>query len=139
MDNLLLIWVVLTLLIGLVIGLVLGGIIARWKFRSIVPEIRKDAVQRSRAILAGQFSEQLAPYLPDFPYSPNEVKFLGRPVDFIVFRGSDERNIEEIVFLEIKSGRSALSDTERSLKNAVEDGRVRWELYRIPEKLTRSK
>jgi predicted Holliday junction resolvase-like endonuclease len=33
-------------------------------------EARKDAVKRSRSILSGNFSEQIAPYFPDFNHSP---------------------------------------------------------------------
>ena len=98
--------------------------VARIQLERLIPAIRKDAVDRSRAVLTGQFSEQLAPYFPDFPYSPNEVRFLGKPVDFIVFRGCDSDAVSEVVFLEVKSGRSRLNATERSLKQAVLAGRV---------------
>ena len=53
----------------------------------LMPEHRKDAISRSRAVLGGQFSENLAPFLPDFPYKPNECSFLGKPIDFVVFKG----------------------------------------------------
>jgi hypothetical protein len=33
-------------------------------------------VQRSRSVLRGVSAEQLAPYLPTFPFSPTEVKFI---------------------------------------------------------------
>ena len=48
---------------------------------------RKAAIARSRQIIGGNFSEQLAPYLPDFPYDPTEARFIGKPVDFLVFSG----------------------------------------------------
>jgi len=34
---------------------------------------------KSRAVLGGQFSEQLAPFLPDFKYLPTECRFVGKP------------------------------------------------------------
>lgn len=76
--------------------------------------------------------EQVAPYLPDFPCHPQDVRFLGKPVDFVAFSGSNENNIDEIVFIEVKSGDSALSAAERSIRQAIIDGRVRWVEYRIP-------
>ena len=103
-----------------------------------LPSHRKDAIMKSRAVLGGQFSEQLAPYLPNFNYLPTECRFLGKPVDFIVFKGMDERNITEVVFVEAKSGRSKLSPQEKSLKETIEKKKVRWEEYRIPEELTRN-
>ena len=37
------------------------------------PEAKKAAVQRSRSVLGGMFAEQLAHYLPNFPFSPTEA------------------------------------------------------------------
>ena len=53
------------------------------------PEAKKAAVRRSRSVLGGTFAEQLAPYLPNFPFSPTEAKFIGAPIDFLVFKGVD--------------------------------------------------
>ena len=74
-----------------------------------LPSYRKDAISQSRAILGGQFSEQLAPFLPGFKYSPTECRFMGKPIDLLVFRGMDKKDIDEVVFVEVKSGKSKLS------------------------------
>ncbi|MCG2825081.1 MAG: hypothetical protein L6265_00650 [Thermoplasmatales archaeon] len=100
-----------------------------WK-KEYEKSIRKDAVERSRAVLGGKFSEQLAPYLPDFNYDPTEVRFIGSPVDFIVFKGTSTKEPEEIVFVEVKTGKSELSENERKIKEIVENKKVRWEMYR---------
>ena len=57
-----------------------------------LPEAKKAAVQRSRSVLGDMFAEQLAPYLPDFPFSPTEAKFIGAPIDFLVFKGMDAQH-----------------------------------------------
>jgi len=130
-------------LIGIIVAYFVGfklGAFKRDKYwQDEIPEHRKDAVMRSRSVLSGQFSEQLAPYLPDFAYAPTECKFLGKPIDFIVFKGLDEKNVQEVVFVEVKSGKSKLSSQEKTLKETIEKKRVRWEEYRIPEDLTRNK
>ncbi len=101
-----------------------------------IPDIKKDSIERSRASLGGQFSEQLAPYLPNFKYKPTECKFLGKPIDLIVFSGLDEKAVTEIVFVEVKSGSSELNTVQRKIRDAVKEGRVRWDEYRIPKELT---
>ena len=122
------------------VSLGLGAKIARlsrdkfWEEQMV--QERKDAVMRSRSVLGGQFSEQLAPYLPDFPFSPTECRFLGKPIDFIVFKGMDDKKIEEIVFVETKSGKSRLSSQEKGLKEAIEKRKVSWKEYRVPEGVT---
>lgn len=101
-----------------------------------IPGIKKDSIERSRASLGGQFSEQLAPYLPNFKYKPTECKFLGKPVDLLVFEGLDEKDVREIVFVEVKSGGSELNTVQRKIRDTVKEGRVRWDEYRIPKELT---
>ncbi|MGA9266680.1 MAG: Holliday junction resolvase-like protein [Rhodomicrobium sp.] len=102
------------------------------------PEAKKAAVQRSRSVLSGMFAEQLAPYLPDFPFSPTEAKFIGAPIDFLVFKGLDDQRIEEVIFVEVKSGSARLNHNEHSLKDAIINKRVRWHEYRVPTAITHS-
>ena len=70
---------------------------------------RKDSVDKSRSTLKGKIAEQLAPLLPGFPYLPADARFLGSPIDYIVFKGisnSGEAHLDpedlEIVLLEVK-------------------------------------
>jgi predicted Holliday junction resolvase-like endonuclease len=99
-----------------------------------IRRIRSDAVKRSRAVLGGQMVEQVAPFLPGFPCNPADVRFVGKPVDFIGFPGAAEgKPVEEVLFIEVKSGSSALSKREREIKDAVNGGRVRYVEYREPE------
>lgn len=141
MTLVLVLFLVIAFAVGCYLGFKLGTRYARTlvkrEFEDMIPSIRKDAIEKSRSVLTGQFSEQLAPYLPDFPFNPNEARFIGKPVDFIVFRGLDERSVSEIVFVEVKSGKSKLNTNERSLKDAVVTGKVSWYEYRIPGELTR--
>jgi predicted Holliday junction resolvase-like endonuclease len=65
-------------------------------------EIRKDAISRSRSVTVGKVSEQLVPYLPGFGYNPKDARFLGSPVDFLVFDGLDEGELRGLVFVEVK-------------------------------------
>jgi len=127
--------IVILVLIVLYLGYLIGKYIARKQHEDKIPEIRETAVKQSRAVLSGQFSEQIAPYMPDFPYKPTEARFIGKPVDFVVFKGMDDKKIEEVVFVEVKTGQSQLSKTEKTLKEAIENKKVGWVEYRISEKL----
>ena len=74
----------------------------------------------------------MAPWLPGFPFDPSECRFIGKPVDFIVFRGASSGAVEEVVLVEVKTAGASLSGVERSLREAVESGRVTWAEYRPP-------
>ena len=101
-------------------------------------DARRDSVQRSRSTLKGQIAEQMAPLLPGFRYLPADARFLGDPVDYVVFSGytevRDDRREDtalDIVLLEVKQGTSSLSPFQRAIAKAVEEGRVRFEVLRI--------
>ena len=130
-------------LIGLIISYWIGYKFGAFKkdkyWEAELPGHRKDAIMKSRAVLGGQFSEQLAPYLPDFEYLPTECRFVGKPIDFLVFKGMDKKEIEEVVFVEVKSGKSKLSQSEKKLKDAIEKKKVSWREYRIPEDVTKGR
>ena len=120
---------------GLAIGIAIGfflawGYVQFWKAQ-YAESIRGDAVQRSRAITAGKVHEQLIPYLPVFPYNPKDVRFLGSPVDLVVFDGLAAGCVERIVFLEIKTGGAGLTQRERSVRDAVQNYEVEWAELRV--------
>jgi len=93
----------------------------------------RDAVTQSRAVLGGKFTEQMAPYLPEFKYDPTEARFIGSPIDLIVFPGLSRGEPEEIVIMEIKSGlKVQLTPQERKIRQLIEEGMVRWELLQKP-------
>ena len=124
--------VILLFLLGLSFGRRRGRLEAERDLEARVGKEREDAIKRSRAVLAGQAAEQLAPWLPGFPFDPGDCRFIGKPVDFLVFSGSTAGTISEVVFVEVKSGTAGLNKAERSLREAIESGRVRWQEYRAP-------
>lgn len=122
----------LGLYLGLCLGKRSGRIEAERGIEDRLTSERGDAVKRSRAVLGGLAAEQLAPYLPGFPFDPTEVRFVGKPIDFIAFVGSSKGAIEDVAFVEVKSGNASLSSVERSLRDAIAAGKVRWVEYRAP-------
>ncbi|HEY7698915.1 MAG TPA: Holliday junction resolvase-like protein [Vicinamibacteria bacterium] len=119
----------LTLVLLLVIGFLLY-LLFSLKLREA--RIREDALRRSQSVVAGKATEHLAPLLPGFDFDPRDARFLGSPVDFIVFDGLSEGELHEIVFVEVKTGPEAvLSSRERRVRDAVDAGRVRFLEVRI--------
>jgi len=127
---------VLALALGLLIGLLFGLVyVLIWKARHI-GAIRLDAIQRSQAVTIGKVSEQLVPYLPDFPFNPKDARFLGSPVDLVVFDGLDEGQVRRVVFIEVKTGASGLSGRERQVRAAIQARRVEWTELRVPQNVS---
>lgn len=122
-------------LLGLVTGMVIGllaGLVyfLIWKARH-TSAIRQDAVQRSQAVTVGKVSEQLVPLLPGFSFNPKDVRFLGSPVDLVVFDGLNDGTVRQVVFIEVKTGAAGLSPRERQVRDAILEKRVRWDELRL--------
>lgn len=129
--------IILILLLGIMVvlsyfaGKALGK---RYMFeimQDVIEDEKKKALDKSRSVLKGQFSEQLSPFGPDFPGLPSEARFLGAPLDFIIYKGIDNQEVEEIIFVDVKTGKAALNKTQRSIKRAIENKKVRFEVYRV--------
>jgi predicted Holliday junction resolvase-like endonuclease len=90
--------------------------------------IRQDAIQRSQSVTVGKVTEHIVPYLPGFAFNPKDARFVGSPIDLVIFDGlsEGEGNVKSIVFIEIKTGASALSTRERRVRDAIQAGRVQW-------------
>jgi predicted Holliday junction resolvase-like endonuclease len=98
------------------------------KWESDMEQARKSAVNQSRAVLGGKFTEQMVPFFPDFKYDPTEVRFIGSPIDMVVFPGLAKGDPQEIVILEVKTGKSAqLTAVQKKIRQLIEDGMVRWD------------
>ena len=107
-------------------------IIQKISFMKKSRNLRKDAIKRSKAVIGGQVAEQIAPLLPDFPSPLADARFIGKPVDFIAFPGLEKSDkVKEILLIEVKTGNSALSEREKEVRRAVEEGRVKYKEYRI--------
>src|SRR2546422_8948713 len=120
---------------GLLLGIAIGIVIAWlyflvWKLRYSAT-IRAEAVQRSLADTAGKVYEQLVPYLPEFGFNPKDARFLGSPVDLIVFDGLSAGDVRRVVFLEVKTGAAALTVRERQVRAVIEAREVAWAELRL--------
>jgi predicted Holliday junction resolvase-like endonuclease len=98
---------------------------------NLIKRNRKEAVEKSRHILKGQFNEQLSPFRKDFKFRASECRFLGAPIDFVCFEGLDNKQVEKVIFIEVKSGKSQLNQTEKSIKKAIQNKKIEFYEYRI--------
>lgn len=131
--------------IGVILGIVVGaGVTGFFLVRSMLrhsaalKKARETSVRQSDSTIRGRIAEQFAPLLPGFPYTPGDAKFLGDPIDYVVFHGlNDARfgngDVEsiEVVLLDVKYGKSELSTYQRAIARAIEAGRVRFRVIRV--------
>lgn len=81
--------------------------------------------KKSSEVRLGQIAEQLTPFLNNFKYDPKTCQFLGNPIDYVVFSEN------EVVFVEVKTGNSQLSKSQKNIRENINKKRVRFEEVRI--------
>ncbi len=100
--------------------------------RKLIREERKTAVMQSRATRLGKLFERLLPFMKRFTHDPGDIRPLMEPIDYICFDGlTARRHVERITFVEVKSGASEVTKTERSILEAVRRGKVESETWYI--------
>jgi len=125
-------------------GMLLGGIIIYFIFKTVnkaklvlwktreEKQIRKETVKSMRGTIKGKISEQVAPVLKEFPGSIADARFIGSPIDFVVFNGYSNDKIDQIVFVEVKTGEKArLTSVERQVRDCIKQKNVKWQEFRI--------
>jgi predicted Holliday junction resolvase-like endonuclease len=107
------------------------------EYQQTLKVAKNRSVDGSRAVIKGKIAEQLAPILPDFKYLPSDARFIGDPIDYIVFNGYTEIKDNggsdinlEIVILDIKTAQASLSVLQKAIAKAVNSGKVRFEVVR---------
>jgi predicted Holliday junction resolvase-like endonuclease len=112
------------------------------KHQQDIDKARHQSVEQSRHTIKGQIAEQLAPLLPGFPYHPSDCRFIGDPVDYVIFKGySEHKEYQasevteplEIVVIDIKHNRASLSEGQKRIAKTIESRRVRFETIRISD------
>lgn len=81
--------------------------------------------KKSSEVRTGKITEQIAPFLADYPRNPRTARFIGDPIDFVHF---DE---DKVTFVEVKSGKSQLSKKQRGIRDMIKDGKVEFVVYRV--------
>ena len=120
-------WLLISsILLNLILGLLVAYLVSRQR-RAV-----REAVRQSRRSILGQVVEQVVPLMGFFPFNPRDARFLGSPIDFVVFDGLSHGEVRRIVFVEVKTGRGRLNGVERRVRRAVEEGRVEFITVRVP-------
>lgn len=103
-------------------------VLQKWKIENEA-KIRQDAINRSYSVNLGKITEHLVPFHQKFlsQFNPKDARFIGSPIDLIVFDGYADKNEDIHIYLvEIKTGNSKLTETQKRIKKAVIEGRIRW-------------
>lgn len=83
----------------------------------------------TRATNVGNFLELAVPTARDFKWVVPDSKYLGRPIDLLVFNGLSNGKVKSLSFVEVKTGDADLNDHQESVKEAIEKEKVSFKVF----------
>jgi predicted Holliday junction resolvase-like endonuclease len=99
---------------------------------------QRNALDTQRDVLKGKIGEQMAPLFPEFRnrYNPADARFIGSPIDYIIFKNlskvdSAEEAPLEIVFVDVKTGKAGLTKAQQMIERAVSGEKKRVDFYTL--------
>jgi predicted Holliday junction resolvase-like endonuclease len=81
--------------------------------------------KQSQSVKYGQLTEQWLPFSKNFPFDSQNFRFIGKPIDGLSFES------DKVVFVEFKTNKSQLSDSQKRVKELVKDKKVEWFELRV--------
>jgi predicted Holliday junction resolvase-like endonuclease len=96
-------------------------LIRRYRLLYLGEKQRKASI----SVKHGKFLEHYVPWIKKiFPYDPSKFRFIGNPIDGVLF------DKDKIVFMEFKTGKSGLNETQKKIKFLVKNKKVEWKEVR---------
>ncbi len=73
----------------------------------------------------GRMTEQFMPFMENYPYEPQNFRFIGSPIDGVQFEK------DKIILVEFKAGGHPLTNVQKDVKELVNKGKVEFKEFRI--------
>jgi len=90
----------------------------------------KKAQITTKAVNIGKILEKVLPTMKDFKWTVPDSKFLGDPIDLIVFNGLSVNKVKSINFIEVKSGKARLNNHQKAIRDAIEEHKVSYKVFK---------
>jgi len=94
-------------------------------------ELRKKSIERGRRKVEKIVFNSLQDGFMKTNYNPYDVKAILHPVDFVVFNGMTNGNIEDISFLSKQTNNRELTLLRDSVQDTIKNKRYDWEVARV--------
>ena len=91
----------------------------------------KTSEERALSTGLGKVMQNVLPHFKDFnrQVTMEDCRFIAAQLDIIVFEGASTNNIKNITFMDAKTGKAPLQKNQKQIRDAVNDGKVRSELF----------
>ncbi|SVB88326.1 uncharacterized protein METZ01_LOCUS241180 [marine metagenome] len=90
------------------------------KLHSQEGEMREKSRERGRKRVVSTVLKSMDDYFSKKKYNPYDIKPIIHPVDFVIFNGDHDKQVNEVVFLSKKSKNPNLAALQKSVDECVE-------------------
>lgn len=116
----------MTLEIKIILILIILTILLFYLWRKSNQSLRDVYFQKkSLASKYGKMTEQFMPFLSNYPYDPQNFRFIGTPIDGIQFEN------DKIIFIEFKTAGSHFSPRQQSIRQSIIAKKISFEEIRL--------
>ena len=124
MDPLMTFWIFLIgIIVGVIFAITLIHKAAVYPLHKKIDELTSENETLQSTLSKGK--EKLASYKNKYPYSIENFRFIGNPIDGIQFEN------DQILFVKIKSEEAKLTIKQNQIKKLIKEGKVRWFEFKI--------
>ena len=99
------------------------------KLEKKIKQATEKNVVTTRTTNVGNFLELAVPAAKDFKWVVPDSKYLGRPIDLLVFNGLSNGNVKSLSFVEVKTGNADLNEHQESVRDAIEARKVSYKVF----------
>jgi len=100
------------------------------EFTRQVTQITERTAKTAAAVNIGKSLEKILPMAKDFKWVVPDTKFLGDPIDLLIFNGLSEGKVESLSFVEVKSGSARLNTHQKAIRDAIMEHRVSYGVFK---------
>lgn len=101
------------------------------RFEEKEQRMREEAIERGRKKVSVIIKKSMDPRFSKMEFNYYDIKLLMHPVDFVVFDGLNDDNIQEIMFLSKTTSNPNLSALRKLVKKAIETENYSWQVARV--------
>jgi predicted Holliday junction resolvase-like endonuclease len=101
------------------------------KFADEEDKIRKEAAERGRTKVPEIVRQSMDTQFAKLNYDPYDIKPLLHPVEFAIFDGMNNGDIDNVILLSRISSNPSLQSLQKSVAKAIDDKLYDWKVARV--------
>ena len=92
-------------------------------------KLKNEIIMKAREKLPALVRKALSSQIVNSKYNPYDINVVNHPVDFVVYNGMENGNVEDVVFLHSKN--KIMEELHKSIHKTIENKQYDWKVARV--------